>query len=83
MATRRMPPKTSKHEALLGVLAMRFRGAQDSGERKTIAAEYAKTVKRLIKSGNWSEMPAPEDQLPDDVMPKEFFDFWSPDWEVS
>ncbi len=61
---------------------MRFRGTQDSGERKTIVLEYAKTVKRLIKSGNWNEMPPPEDQLPDDVMPKEFFEFWSPDWEV-
>ena len=82
MATRRMPPKRSKHEAHLGALAMRFRGTQDSVERKTIATEYAKTVKKLIKSGNWSEMPAPEDQLPDDVMPKEFFEFCSTGWGV-
>jgi hypothetical protein len=81
MATRRMPPKTTKHEALLGVLAMRFRGTHDSRERKAIGAEYAKTVKKLIKGGNWNEMPAPEDQLPDDAMPKEFFEFWSTSWE--
>ena len=77
MATRRMPPKTSQYEAHLGALAMRFRGTQDGRERQAIATEYAKTVKKLIKTGTWHEMPGPEDQLPDDAMPKEFFQFWS------
>jgi hypothetical protein len=75
-----MPTKTSKQEAYLGVLAMKFRGTRDSTERhKSVASEYAKTVKKLIKSGTWHEMPAPEDQLPSDSMPKEFFEFWSAD----
>ena len=39
--------------------------------------KYAKAVKKLIASGHWNEMPAPEDQLPDEFMPMEFFDFWS------
>jgi hypothetical protein len=26
--------------------------------------------------GHWSEMLSPEDQLPDDWMPREFFDYW-------
>jgi hypothetical protein len=56
---------------------MRFRGTQDGRERQAIATEYAKTVKKLIKTGTWHEMPAPEDQLPDAAMPKEFFQFWS------
>ena len=79
MATRRMPTKTTKQEAYLGVLAMKFRGTRDSTERQSVASEYAKTVKKLIKSGTWHEMPAQEDQLPNDSMPKEFFEFWSAD----
>lgn len=34
-------------------------------------------VDRLIKSGSWDEMPAPEDQLPDDWMPGSFHEFWA------
>lgn len=67
----------SNDQEYLGVLAMHFRGTRDGAKRQTIATEYAKTVKRLIESGSWSEVPAPEDQLPDDCMPKEFFEFWS------
>jgi hypothetical protein len=33
-------------------------------------------VERLIASGRWQDMPAPEDQLPDEWMPKAFFDYW-------
>ncbi|HEV3003515.1 MAG TPA: hypothetical protein VGX78_03600 [Pirellulales bacterium] len=55
---------------------MKFRGTRDCTKRQAIACDYAKTVTKLIKSGHWQEMPAPEDQLPDDAMPKEFFDFW-------
>jgi hypothetical protein len=31
----------------------------------------------LINSGCWNEMPAPEDQLPDDYMPEVFIEIWS------
>lgn len=46
-------------------------------QRDAIRSEYEKTVKRLIGTGHWDEMPAPEDQLPDEQIPREFFDFWS------
>jgi hypothetical protein len=63
-------------EELLGELAMSFRGTRDSAKRNAIAQEYAETVLRLIHSGTWTEMPAPEDQLPDEHMPVQFWKFW-------
>jgi hypothetical protein len=63
-------------EERLGVLAMQFRGTRCDSERQDIAREYIQTVHRLIQGGHWSEMPGPEDQLPDDWMPREFFDYW-------
>lgn len=44
---------------------------RDEGQR-AFAKEYTQTVARLIRNGSWFEMPAPEDQLPDDWMPKAF-----------
>ena len=64
-------------EELLGELAMRFRGTRDETKRRAIADEYAQTVERLIQGGNWEEMPASEDQLPDEWLPAAFFDYWS------
>jgi len=61
----------------LGGLAMKFRGTRREAERRDIAREYSETVQRLIASGHWHEMPAPEDQLPDDWMPPTFFEYWS------
>jgi hypothetical protein len=63
-------------EERLGALAMQFRGTRGESERQDIAREYRRTVHRLIQGGHWCEMPAPEDQLPDDWMPREFFDYW-------
>jgi len=63
-------------EQRLGQLAMRFRGTSDRGERDKIVDQYAHEVKHLIDSGNWNNMPAPEDRLPDDRMPKDFFKYW-------
>ena len=63
-------------EERLGLLAMQFRGTRDDSGRRKIAQEYSWAMDRLVKSGRWSEMPAPEDQLPDDSMPPEFFDNW-------
>ncbi len=68
--------QTWQAEERLGILAMKFRGTRDVVERKFIAGEYAETVNALISSGTWDEMPPPEDQLPDDWMPKAFFDYW-------
>ena len=45
--------------------------------RRAIADDYSRAVERLIRSGGWHEMPAPEDQLPDRWMPEAFFAYWS------
>lgn len=71
-----LPAIVPTDEERLGQLAMQFRGTRREEERSKIAGEYADTVDRLIQSRNWHEAPAPEDQLPDDYMPRTFFDFW-------
>jgi hypothetical protein len=62
-------------ENQLGILAMKFRGGFDN--KNEVAKEYAQIVKLLINSGNWKEIPALEDQLPDEWMPDSFFEYWS------
>lgn len=62
----------------LGVLAMRFRRTRDEIIRRAIATEYAQEVQRLIETGDWSEAPAFEDQLPLEWMPETFFAYWCP-----
>jgi hypothetical protein len=64
-------------ETQLGFLAMRFRNTSDESERDKVAAIYAHVVDQLIAGGKWDEMPAFEDMLPDERMPKAFFKFWS------
>jgi hypothetical protein len=71
-----IPPGVAQDAETLGILAMKFRGTRRDAERRDIARDYCQTVERLIKSGSWHDMPAPEDQLPDDWMPKAFFDYW-------
>lgn len=71
------PPNRSNDCERLGDLAMEFRGTRVVAERQKIAAQYAETVHRLIESGQWQELPAPEDQLPDAWMPRSFFEYWS------
>ena len=71
-----IPPTVAQDVERLGVLAMKFRGTRRDGERRDIAQDYSQTVERLINSSSWQEMPAVEDQLPDDWMPKAFFDYW-------
>ena len=70
-------PHLSQDEDRLGVLAMKFRGTRQDAERVAIAADYAAVVDRLIRGGQWHEIPSPEDQLPDAWMPKTFFDYWT------
>ncbi len=69
-------PKTPL-EAQLGLLAMRFRSTRDESERAKVAAEYRLVVDQLVAGGEWEEMPAFEDMLPDEWMPEAFFRFWS------
>lgn len=71
-----IPTNVTRDAETLGVLAMKFRGIRDEEQRREIAKDYADTVERLMRSGHWHEMPAPEDQLPDDWMPQAFFDYW-------
>jgi hypothetical protein len=71
-------PDVIRDATCLGRLAMQFRGTRSDTERREIARSYAETVSRLIASGSWNEMPAFEDQLPDDWMPDTFFDYWAP-----
>ena len=66
----------SRDATNLGRLALQFRGTRSDAERRAIARDYAEAVNRLIASGGWSEMPAFEDQLPDDWMPETFFAYW-------
>ncbi|MDA0833269.1 MAG: hypothetical protein O2955_21265 [Planctomycetota bacterium] len=61
----------------LGQLAMQFRGTRDQAIRRDIADDYSQTVGKLIKRGTWNEMPSLEDQLPQQWMPKHFFEYWS------
>ena len=68
---------TADDQVQLAALAMKFRGTRDSDKRQAIAKQYAKPVKKLVKAGCWNEMPPPEDQLPDNFMPKDFFQYWS------
>jgi hypothetical protein len=56
-----------------------FRRTRDETARRAIAAEYAQEVQRLIETGDWSEAPAFEDQLPLEWMPEAFFAYWCPD----
>lgn len=65
----------------LGRLAREFRGTKDEEKRKEIAERYAACVAGFIRHGDffgepWKEIPAMEDQLPDEYMPQEFFEFW-------
>jgi len=73
------PPPCSDAAHRLGELAMRFRRTRDETARRAIATEYAREVQRLIETGDWSEAPAFEDQLPVGWMPEAFFRYWSPD----
>ena len=64
-------------ETKLGLLAMQFRSTRDQSVRDKVTADYERIVQELIARGQWEEMPAFEDMLPDERMPKSFFEYWS------
>jgi len=74
---KRIRQKKIPLETQLGHLAMQFRSALNEAERAAVAGCYEHIVKHLIRSGEWEEMPAFEDMLPDEWMPEAFFTFWS------
>ncbi len=61
----------------LGVLAANYRFTHDPLKRERIAKDYGDIMRAVIRTygESWDEMPAAEDQLPDEHMPKEWFDF--------
>jgi len=61
----------------LGILAMQFRGTRDEAERTSIAQAYSRAVAELIAGKKWRRIPPLEDQLPDEWMPENFFEYWS------
>lgn len=73
---KRAGQKRTPPEKILGILAMQFRGTRDEAERDVIAEEYSRTVSQLIESRKWKRIPPLEDQLPDERLPKAFFDYW-------
>jgi hypothetical protein len=64
-------------EKQLCILAREFRATRDEQERAAIAGKYAEAVTQLINSKKWKRIPTLEDQLPDEWMPEQFFEFWS------
>jgi hypothetical protein len=64
-------------EKRLSLLAREFRGTRDERARAAIAGRYGETVTQLINGKRWKRIPALEDQLPDEWMPAQFFEFWS------
>jgi hypothetical protein len=64
-------------EKQLSILAREFRGTRDQQQRAVIAEKYAHAVGQLIASKKWKRIPPLEDQLPDEWMPKDFFQHWS------
>jgi hypothetical protein len=72
-----LPTNLWQAEERLGQLAAQFRGTRGAPDRQAIAGAYSQAVENLIQSGRWHEMPALEDQLPDEWMPKVYFEYWS------
>lgn len=70
------PVDIAQEEQRLSSLAMQFRGTREDAQRRAIADDYGETVRRLIDTRQWNEVPPLEDQLPPDWMPPEFFDHW-------
>jgi len=62
-------------EQKLGRLAMQFRRCRDAEQRKKIVDQYAEAVQGLIDTNCWDRVPPPEDQLPDEFMPQNFFEY--------
>jgi hypothetical protein len=62
-------------EQILGRLAMKFRSCPEE-QRSHVAEEYGLAVQELIDTGKWKDVPAPEDRLPPEYMPSNFFEYW-------
>jgi hypothetical protein len=65
-------------ESELGRLAMKFRGAQDGSEEEAeTIRHYHRTMEELFRIGHWHGEPEWDAQLPDQLMPQVYHDFWS------
>lgn len=70
-------PSNVRLEKELCTLARDFRATRDERTRVSISEKYAESVMQLIESKKWKKIPTLEDQLPDEWMPEQFFEFWS------
>jgi hypothetical protein len=69
------PPGKARTEDL-GTLAFKFRGTRDENLRRDIAFWYGKIMEQLQRQGG-AEFPGPEDLLPDEYMPKDWWKHWN------
>jgi hypothetical protein len=60
----------------LSTLAETFRNTKDNKTKQEIADLYQKKVNLLIETTKWDKMPPLENQLPQNWMPFEFYDYW-------
>jgi hypothetical protein len=64
-------------ETDLAELSTRYRGTSDgSPEEARVLAEYARTMEELFRIGHWSGEPDVESQLPHELMPRVYHDYW-------
>ncbi len=66
-------------EQQLGRLAIQFRRCRDDQQRQEIVQRYERAVQDLIETGSWRRVPPPENQLPDELMPRNYFEYWDGD----
>jgi hypothetical protein len=69
------PQKKITPDEELGILAMEFRGTMDDEQRRVIAGKYERILNQLLSGKRRREMPPLESQLPDEWMPKTFFEW--------
>ncbi|RDJ35581.1 MAG: hypothetical protein DWQ19_12250 [Crenarchaeota archaeon] len=54
-----------------------FNHTTDENERTKLVEYYAHYVRELIATGLWLTIPPIDARLPDNYMPKEFFEYWN------
>lgn len=60
----------------LAYLAMDYRRSADPAEEARIVAAYERTMDELFRIGHWTGEPDPESQLPRDLMPAAYKEYW-------
>lgn len=60
----------------LAYLAMDYRSSADAAEEQRVLAAYEQVMNELFRIGHWSGEPDAESQLPRDVMPAVYKEYW-------